>query len=139
MSRSAVHTTCCLLGHELRVSLPGHPGGGRRSLRSGRSGRGGSVAGQSFWGQALVRDIQTDLYGGLFVPVSDPYPIVACTVMSTDASARETGHAAPARSATSCNAAASSPSTLPVTCSADAVIVGAPEVSSNVTSAVTSR
>jgi len=53
--------------------------------------------------------------------------------------ARETGHAAPARSATSCNAAASSPSTLPVTFSTDAVIVGAPELSSNVTSAVTSR
>jgi hypothetical protein len=30
---------------------------------------------------ALVRDNQTDLHGGLFGPVSDPYPIVACTVM----------------------------------------------------------
>jgi hypothetical protein len=30
---------------------------------------------------ALVRDIQTDRHGGLFVTVSDPYPIVACTVM----------------------------------------------------------
>src|ERR1700730_12606155 len=64
---------------------------------------------------------------------------VAFTVMSTPARARDTGQAAPTRSAASRNAASSMPGTFPVSVSCEVVIVGAPDASSRVTVALTSR